>query len=507
MKAVTAEMMKNIENKAMDILNIDSIILMENAALGVVDECTKYLKTCKTKRAVIFAGKGNNGGDGLAIARHLFLTGNDVTVVLATRNMDNATTDCFKNYNIVQKLGIRIINFSEENLRGIDKVTESSDIIVDALIGTGLKRELSDDYCTMTDIINKGNYIISVDCPTGLDSDTGKIYNKVVKADTTVTFHLPKLGLFLAKISNIVIKKISIPYVNEDLDKIKYNVMTYNEMCGILPKRNAVSNKGDFGKIYVFAGCKLMTGAAVLNASAAYAVGCGLVNVCSVKEVADVVHFSLPEAVTTLLSNKDGYLCSESYSDIKASLERNAGVIVVGSGLGDVKTSNEFVYELVENANIPMVIDADGLNALAKNIDVLKLLKAPCVITPHIKEMSRLTGLSVDEILENKIDTAIEFSRKYNVITVLKDAVTIIANPNGEVYVNTSGTSAMAKAGSGDCLAGSIAGFAAQGVELFKAAALGAYVNGCAGEMAAENLGHYSVMARDIIKYIPQVLM
>lgn len=502
MKAVTSNQMKEIENLAMRSLGIDSIILMENAAIGVYNECIDFLKDKKNKNAVVFCGKGNNGGDGLAVARLLFLSNINVSIVLIT-DMENATIDCIKNFNIAKKLDIPIIYYSDETKPEIEKLILSASLSVDALIGTGLKSSLKPDYISLISLINKSAYIVAIDCPTGLNSDTGEVHEAIVDADKTIAFHLPKIGHLLSKTKNLIIKPISIPYNNENLSGISYNTLTNEDAKSLLPKRSDFSHKGSYGKLFLFSGCKEMTGAAVLNAKSAYTVGCGLVNACVVDEVGRILHSTLPEAVTTILSDDNGFFCPKSFEQIKYNL-KNANIIAVGSGIGRSASSDDFVYTLIENASCPIIIDADGLNAVAKNIEVLSRIKVPCVITPHLKEMERLTGISSKEISKNKIEIALNFSKKYNVITVLKDAVSIIADPNEVVYINTSGCNAMAKAGSGDCLTGSIAGFASQGLSLLDSAILGTYVNGKAGEISSEALGDYSVLASNIIECIPK---
>lgn len=283
----------------------------------------------------------------------------------------------------------------------------------------------------------------------------------------------------------------------------------------LLPARPERSNKGTFGKVLVFAGCNEMPGAAALACSASYMVGAGLVCACVLPDVAKVIHHWQREVVTRIVPGKDGMYCKDSLQVIARDIN-NYSVIALGPGIGRSASVTDFVREILNIAEIPLVLDADALFAVSEDVPLLKTLKAPCVITPHFGEMSRLTGKTVPQIMETPVDTAVNFAREYNVITLLKDARTVIAHPNGEHYINPTGSNALAKGGTGDVLTGMIAGFIAQGSltsgdpfvanKLFACCKLSAYIHGRAGETAAEELSNYSVTASDIIKFIPQVI-
>lgn len=467
--------MKEAERIAIKEKGIPSIILMENAAKGASDVILEH----NPENVLVFAGKGNNGGDGLAIAR-LLITNNIKTKIIFIGEKEKTTPDCLKNLEILQNYNADI-SYSTENINISDY-----DIIVDALIGTGLSRKLNDKYIELVNFINKGKFIVSVDCPTGVNSDTGNDYGIAVNADITVTFHLPKTGLLLypaySHIGQLIVKNIGVPYITD------YNTFVIDKPSLLLPKRNPSSNKGTYGKVLFISGSDTMAGAAVINALSAYKTGCGLVNVCSTSHVIGVIHNSLPEAITTLREN----------------LNLNYGnIIAIGSGLGINSDSIKLVEYTLNNADAPVIADADALNIIAQN----KSLKSyTSVITPHIKEMSRLTGLNINYIKENMITTAKEYAVMYNTVVVLKDAHSIIASPNGKVCINTTGTPAMSKGGSGDSLTGIIAGLMAQGLQAFDAAALGAYINGKAAELAEQESSPYSLLALDISRAIPKAI-
>ena len=299
----------------------------------------------------------------------------------------------------------------------------------------------------------------------------------------------------------MTIADIGIPQENVELAGIQYNVLTQEEAWQWLPVRKERSNKGDFGKLHVIAASENMVGAGVLCCKAAYKIGCGLVYACMPKKCCDVIHLLVPEAVAMPLRDMDGKVYEDSIEDIRAELE-NAKAIVIGPGMGQSEGVSSFIENLLLAAEGRVLIDADGLNAIAKNRKILKKVKHMPIITPHPGEMSRLTGLSVNEILADTIGTALKFAKEYNAIVVLKDARTIIAEPSGEVYINTTGNSAMAKGGAGDVLSGIIGGLVAQGMDSFKAAVLGVYIHGCCGDLAAEAMGHYGVLAGELANYV-----
>lgn len=475
MYILSTKEMKEVERVAIEDKGIPSLLLMENAAKGA----TEIILEQNPKRVIIFAGKGNNGGDGLAIGRML-ITNNINTKIVFIGEKEKATPDCLKNLEILENYNADI-DYSSDNIE-----ISQYDLVVDALIGTGLTRELNKQYIELVQLINKGNFIVSVDCPTGVNSDTGKIYNVAVSANITVTFHLPKIGLLLypgySYIGKLIIKNIGAPYIDN------HNTFVLNKPYNLLPKRHKDSNKGTYGKVMFISGCDTMAGAAVINATSAYMTGCGLVNICSTPHVIDVIHNKLPEAITTY----------------RERLDLNYGnVIAIGSGLGISLESKVLVEYTLKNTKVPVIADADALNIVSEKP---RLKNLTTVITPHLKEMSNLTGFTIEYIKNNLIDVAKDYAYKYNTVVVLKDSHSVIASPEGKICINITGTPAMSKGGSGDSLTGVIAGLMAQGLNAFDASCLGAYINGKAGEIAENETSPYSVIARDISKSIPQAI-
>ncbi len=484
MQLVTTLQMKNAEEYAINDKGVPSILLMENAAIGAKEEIMKLAP----KNVAIFSGKGNNGGDGLAIARALIASGVSVTVYFVGEP-EKATLDCNTNYCILSAYNTKIIKVTE----GLKIDLSGYDVIVDALVGTGLKKKLSPKYAELANLINAASAtVVAIDCPSGINADTGWDYGTGVYADITVTFHRAKLGLYLypayEHVGKIVVKSIGIPVEESE----PYTAFVLDEIKGLLPKRKANTHKGSYGKAVFVSGCDTMAGAAVFNALSAYKVGAGLVNVCTTSKAIDIIHTLVPEAITTF---------REEYASL---INTRDTVIACGSGLG--RECDDIVYELIKKYKGTLVLDADALNAVSENIDILKERSGACIITPHIKEMARLTGSDTATVADNMPKLALEMAKKYNIIVMLKSAHTVIASPTGDICINITGCSALAKGGSGDCLTGIVTGLCAQGMDPFEAACLGAYIFGKAGERAGEKYTMYGTTAREVIDEVPNVI-
>lgn len=515
MKAVTLQEMKNIEEEAIYGIGIPSVVLMETAAMRVSEKCFDIICENKYSKILVFAGKGNNGGDGLAFCRHIYqksfrLKKTDIEIIfIGDRNKASEQCQCHLKIlmNMINKgFPFEIHFIDDEPDFDLENAVYGADVIIDAIIGTGLKYSLRENILKIVSAINKSECpVISVDCPTGINSDDGNILENAVMADFTVAFHLPKVGLLVGDGSvysgEVIVSDINIPYGIEK--NIKTNVITKEEAKDIIPKRLRNGNKGTFGKVFIFAGCNNMPGACVISSKAAYRTGAGLVFSCSVESVCNVVRNHLPEAVTKVLPDKDGFLFGGSVyrDDLK-----EADAVVVGPGLGKSDGIFDFVKNIIAFSKVPVIIDADALNSLSKDLSIIKNAKTQCIITPHIGEMSRLTGKSADYIKRNIVKTAKDFAEKVNVIVVLKDFRTVIANPDGNVYINTTGSSVLSKGGSGDCLTGIIASLIAQKTDCFYACVLGTYIFGLSGEKIAEKYGEYSPLAGECSDFISFVL-
>lgn len=486
-KIVSGTDMKKVDRYTIDHIGIPSMVLMERAALSVFEQIKA--NESQSKSVIVAASTGNNGADGLAIARMLFLAGYD-TCVYILGEQRKCSEEFKRQKRICESLKIPFI-----------KAFENRDIVVDAIFGVGLSRDVSDVYEeVILKINNNKNRIYSVDIPSGVDADTGKIRGVGVKADYTVTFGSHKIGTVLYPgaeyCGNVIVSDIGFP--NRAFDEVQaYYYLTEDDLS-IIPPRPNYSNKGTFGKILIIAGSKDISGAAYLSAKAALKCGAGMVRILTAKENKEVIQKLLPEAMVNVYDtdNVDERIITSAlaWSDIVA--------IGPGLGIGEVQKK---IIEYVIVSDKPTVIDADGLNNISEEEHLKKMLHKNIIITPHLAEMSRLMDAEVKYIAKDLISYAKRAHQKYMADCVLKDARTVIAS--GEhIFINLTGNSGMATAGSGDVLTGIIAGLIGIGVAFQNAAALGAYIHGFAGDLAAEHKGKHSLMASDIIDELENVL-
>ena len=494
-----AKQMKELDNYSINVVGIPSVVLMERAALAV-SEC--ILEFAEHKKVLVVAGIGNNGADGLAVARMLCLKGVDVTVKIVG-NIEKATGEWKLQRKILQNLGISI-SFIEKTVQkpltqeyiNID----TYNVIVDAIFGIGLARDITGVYYNIIEQINDSSVpkIVSIDIPSGVDAATGKILNISVKADYTVTFGYDKLGMVLypGKLQCGEIIVADIGFAKPDT---KYEMFTCDRAdLEIIPKRPPYSNKGTFGRVLLIAGSKNMAGAAYLSAASLYKMGVGLVKVFTPEENRIILQTLIPEAILEDY-NKTNYI---------EKLTKNlswADCIIIGPGLG----MEEYVAQLLEatlrKSNVPMVIDADGLNLISKNPNLKKIIPKNAILTPHLGELSRLIDVGIDEIKDNIISVPKKASEMLNAVCVCKDARTIVTAPDKNTYINTTGNSGMATAGSGDVLSGIIGGLLAMKLPPYDAAVLGVYIHGLAGDIAKSKTGEYALMARDLLGAIEKV--
>lgn len=532
-----AASMKNVDSYSINTLGIPSVVLMERAALSVTEAIESKVKGNIHTDIICVCGRGNNGADGLAVARQLYLKGYNVDVYII--NSHASTKEFDIQLNIIKNLGIECINSPDFSKYGV---------IVDALFGNGLSRELEGEARIVVDTINKcstsmrsqytqnsynngSRLVVAVDIPSGISASTGVVMGSAVNADITVTFGFEKIGHILYPAASYCGK-----IIRKDIGFAQYPDMTrdiftydYSDISDMLPLRKPDGNKGTFGKALVIAGSRLYGGAAVLSSRAAARIGAGLVRT--------LTHISNRTAVITgnMECIVDTYDTDEERGDFVKNTETLvdkcvcwADVVCIGPGLSMEESAVKLVRSVSAKKNIKKLYDADALNIIAQykieldgsNDDVGyeaggnsgnasykdDMSDKNVVVTPHIGEMSRLTGLDIAVIKNNPIDTARTYSREHNCVCVLKDARTIVSD--GErVYINMSGNDGMATGGSGDVLSGIITGLMAQGLTTFEASALGVYIHGCAGDEAALRNGKYSMVAGDIIDNIKNVLI
>ena len=523
MKVVTAAEMRQIDQDTIEGIGIPGIVLMETAGSAIVRAIERHYPTCQ--RIGIFAGKGNNGGDGIVIARQLAHVGRDVRLFLVSPP-DSFTGEAQLNLQIAKNLGLRI----EEILTGIAFESDTSrdsntflnhiagcELLVDAILGTGLRGDVRDPIATVINAINRLPIpILSVDLPSGLDADTGHPLGTCVRADRTVTIGLPKRGLLMhpgAELAGkLEVVDIGFPEQVVDAQDIKVNWTSATQAVQWMPPRPLSSHKGNYGRVLVVAGSIGMTGAAALASEAALRAGAGLVTLATPRHLNPILEGLLPEVMTLPLPETDaGSLAASATSAILEFAEKTKSILAIGPGLSQHPETVSFVHQLIrENQerglDLRMVIDADGLNALAQARETISLLDSEAVLTPHPGEMARLTNTAVSILKKDRIGTAQQFASKYGVTLVFKGAPTVTSDPNGNLWVNSTGNPGMATGGMGDVLTGIIAGLMAQGIPSESAAALGVYIHGLAGDIAAERLGMHGLTASDVLKAVPQAI-
>lgn len=502
---IDSRQMKQCDKNTIEHFGVPSLVLMERAALAVAEEietcfqqCTRAKSTqndreMEGKKALVVCGFGNNGGDGLAVGRLLWQKGVSVTVVMSSES-GRISEETQIQKEIAKKYQIPIVNEIPE---------QNFDVVVDALFGIGLTRDLKGIY---QEYILKMNALsgikVAVDIPSGVEADSGIIMGTAFQADLTVTFAFAKLGLLLFPgaeyAGKVIVRDIGIDHHSFLTEQPTYFRLTMEDLKDI-PPRKVRSNKGSYGKVLVAAGQKNMAGAAFFSGKAAYLTGAGLVKVVTVEENRVILQQLLPEAILETFQEP---VMAEM---LKEALDW-ASVVAVGPGIGIGNSAECLIKYILKHSRVPVVLDADGLNIAAEHLEWLKEAEVPVIVTPHLGEMARLTHKKIDTIKEQILQTAQDFAAEYQVICVLKDARTVTAWPDGSIWVNTSGNNGMATAGSGDVLTGMIAGLLAQGMKPGEAAAMGVYLHGLAGDRQAVHKGVYGLMAQDILTGIWQML-
>lgn len=502
--SVTGSQMKQIDSDTICRIGIPSMVLMERAALAVAAEVERIVEedVCiwqdRPARVWIACGTGNNGADGIAVGRMLHGKGYEVTVLLAG-NLEHATPERRSQQTIAEKLGVSMVEYN-------DFIPGSCDIIVDAIFGIGLGREVEGEYRELIEMLasQKTKRVVAVDIPSGIHADSGQVMGAALPAKVTVAFGYLKTGMLLypGKTYAGEVKVVDIGFSGISLQNVGWDAFIPEraDLCR-LPQRRADSNKGTYGKLLVVAGSRGMSGAAYLCALSAYRAGAGLVKILTVEENRQILQSQIPEAVLETYSPGK----APDTAGIDELIERQCGwaaAIVLGPGLSQAPYAEKLVELVLTHAYVPIVLDADALNIVAAHPELTGYFTENIIITPHIGEMSRLTGKTISEIKTRAVTVARDYSVTFGVTCVLKDAVTVTADKEGITYVNSSGNSGMAKAGSGDVLSGIIGSLLAQGMELSEAAFLGVYLHGLAGDAAAGALGKRGILAHEIADFI-----
>ena len=470
---------------------VPALVLMERAALSVLDFL--HSSDFDLGKVLIVCGPGNNGGDGLALARLLFLKKVNVEI-LYLGDKEKASKENKTQLQITQAYGIPL---SQE----ID--IRNASLIVDAIFGIGPSRVVEENYRQVIELINEsGLDVLSLDIPSGIDANSGQCLGVAIKANTTLSFAYKKLGTVLypgaTYTGSLLVKDIGISHELEQLSPPSLYSYTQSDLKR-LPQRLADSNKGTYGKVLIIAGDLGMSGAAYLAGKAAYKVGAGLVKILTHSENRIILQSMLPEAII-ITFDKENYNQEKLKQDLSWATS-----ILLGPGIGVSMHTEKVVETVLKYAKVPLILDADALNILAKDMNLLINHQANLIVTPHVKEISRLIHQETQVIKNNLIEEAKNFASKYKLVCVLKDSRSVVSDGGAQVYLNQSGNSGMASAGSGDVLAGMIAGICGQGINTFDSARLGVYLHGLAGDAAKAHKGETSLMASDILDSIHEM--
>ena len=493
MYILTSAQMKSIDRRATERFGIPSIVLMENAALAVVDAIGEHYPDCD--RAAIFCGLGANGGDGFAVARHLAQRG-VVPMIFIAGDRTKIRGDAAANLAVCERLGLPLYDITDDDSLNEALVhAAGADLVVDAIFGTGLDRAPEGLYAeTIISIGDLGLPIVAVDLPSGANASSAEPFEPCVRAAVTVTFAAPKICHVFEPAAGlcgeVIVADISIPSSAIEDENVMLALTTPADVRPHIAPRLAATHKGTYGHVAIIAGSPGRSGAAVLAARGAIRSGAGLVSVATDAETAKLVNAGSIESMTF------------SGDDVEAFV-RNKDAALIGPGLADDDASYERVRRLVAAIELPLVIDASALNAFASRASELNPEHRPRIITPHPGELARLLGSTAKEINAHRIDAAREAARTTGCIVVLKGFQSLIAEPEGHVNVNPTGNPGMATGGMGDVLGGMIAALLALGIDSFDAATTAVYLHGFTGDMLKDEMGDIGLAAGDLAERIP----
>jgi NAD(P)H-hydrate epimerase len=503
--------MRELDRKTIQEIGIPGAVLMENAGRGTFDAILRFFPEITNGKVAVIAGGGNNGGDGFVIARYLLKRGIPVSVYLFTAK-EKIQGDAARNLMVYRNSGGAIQEVTDEqDWKSAFHRIKGAQLIVDALFGTGLSSEISGLHFRVIEDLNAGSVpIVSVDVPSGIDASTGKVLGIAVKAARTCTFGLPKRGLVIFPgvlyAGKLDVIDIGIPQSVITDAHAQEHLLEEKEFQGSIPARDPESHKGAYGHAFILAGSPGKTGAAALAGQAAMRVGAGLVTIGTPAQLNPILEIKVTEVMTEPLpDDATGFLDMSSLQRVTELLPGKA-VVAIGPGISDREETARLVHKTIEAVTVPMVIDADGLNAIARAPEVLKKAHAPVVLTPHPGEMARLMSTTTQAVQADRIGTAKRFAGDYGVIVILKGARTIIAEPGGHVYINPTGNPGMASGGMGDVLTGMISGFLAQGLDPVFSARISVFMHGLIADEVASRIGPVGIIAADIIDEIQRTL-
>ncbi len=510
-KVATAEEMASIDRRTIEEYGIPSYCLMETAGSRVAEAMRERYHPLSRHRVALLAGKGNNGGDAFVVAR--YLSNLDAAVKVYTLfEPAEARGDPKVFLNALSNMGLEVVPIpTPEAFRSQKVALSTSSLFVDGIFGTGFMQPARGLAAEVIEFLNALHAeVVAIDIPSGLSANSGAIEGPFLRATLTITFGLPKRSHILypgaAEVGELVVADIGIPQVAVEAEGIALSLLEEEDVRGALPKRSPFAHKGDCGHVLVVAGSAGKTGAACMTASSALRVGAGLVTLGIPASLNSLASAGALEAMTLPLPETEE--ASLDLSALEPILEASdrVQVLVLGPGLTIHQSTVALVHRLVQESPLPMVIDADGLNALAQRIEILSGREAPTLLTPHPGEMARLVGRSTGEVQGERVEVTQRLAREKGVFVALKGARTAVAEPGGRAWINPTGNSGMASAGMGDVLTGAVAGLLAQGMEPLDALLSGVYLHGLAGDLASETLGKRGYLASDVIAALPRAL-
>jgi len=502
--------MREVDQRAIEEAGVPSLLLMEHAGLGVLHEIEKRFGACSQKVVSIVAGKGNNGGDGYVVARHLLKMGAIPKVFLAV-DPKQIKGDAKVNLSLFEKWGGQIFTVTPGNLRTVKKDLAESHLIIDALFGTGLSSPLEGLVAQLVRFINSLNLpVVAIDIPSGIHSDSGHVLGVAMKAWVTATMGLPKQGCYFFPgaeyVGDLTIVDIGIPPSVLEQVNSSFHVITRDQVESLLPKRPMKSHKGLFGHVAVVAGARNTTGASILTSLAAMRSGAGLVTLATPASIHSIVAAQLLEVMSHPLPETQKQTFSTKAEEPILSLLKGKRALALGPGISTHPETQELIQRILPQLTVPTVLDADALNALSGHLGILKRCQVPIILTPHPGEMGRLLGITSSEVEKDRLGSVRKLAQTCGQWVVLKGAKTLVADPHGETYLNPTGNPGMATAGIGDALTGVIAGFLAQGLSPLDSAIAGTFIHGLAGDFALKEKGTRGLITRDLIEQLPAAL-
>jgi NAD(P)H-hydrate epimerase len=511
MELVTAAEMRALDRAAIEERKIPGLRLMENAGKAVVQEMERQFGRLRDRTVTVVSGKGQNGGDGFVIARLLRNRGCRIRVVLLVP-VTQLTGDSAITFRKYKQAGGRTHQVSDEDsVAGIEFLVRESEILVDAIFGTGLNAPVQGTAAAVINLMNRSRQrIVAVDLPSGLQADSGQVLGTAVQALLTVTLARPKRGLYLGDGPNLAgiirVGDIGIPPEVIARAKIPLQLLDAASVRALFPTRKRAAHKGSFGHAGIIAGSSGKTGAAAMAALGALRAGAGLVTVSIPEGLNAILESKLLEAMTFPVAETASHGLATAAKASLLGFAATKTAVAMGPGIGGEAETVGLVHDLTTEIKQPLVLDADGINALAGHAQILRRAQAPVILTPHPGEMARLLGKSVSDVQKDRLGAAGSFAQEFNVHVVLKGAGTVIAAPDGALAVNPTGNPGMATGGTGDVLTGMIVGFLAQGLCPWEAACAGSYLHGVAGDLVAARRGEIGMIARDLLDAIPEAI-